>query len=93
MPTEDIPTETLRRNLARLHAELRAADTLDPETREMLETVAQDIERSLEGEHDPDSVGGRVEQIEKVALRFEASHPILSRLLSELTDTLTKIGL
>ncbi|HEX5418695.1 MAG TPA: DUF4404 family protein [Gammaproteobacteria bacterium] len=93
MPTEDISTETLRRNLARLHAELRSADTLDPETREMLETVARDIERTLEGDQDADSVGERVERLEEAALRFGASHPTFSRLLSEITDTLTKIGM
>jgi hypothetical protein len=83
----------MRRQLASLHAELRSADKLDPETREMLETVAQDIERTLAGEQDQGSAGERVERLEEAALRFEASHPTFSRLLSELTDTLTKIGI
>lgn len=84
--------ESLRRNLDRLQAELRSARSLDPETREMLETVAHDIERTLHGEHDADSVRERLDRLEGAALRFEAEHPSFARALTEVMDALTKIG-
>lgn len=62
---------------------------MDPQTRAMLEEVARDIEGVLEGGAD-DSVRGR---IEGAAVRFEAEHPSFARLLTEVTDTLAKIGL
>jgi hypothetical protein len=92
VPKENVPTDALRRNLARLHEGLQSAEPLDAETRELLETVADDIERTLEGEHDPDSVGERIERLEDAALRFEAQHPRFSLILSEVADALTKIG-
>jgi hypothetical protein len=84
--------ETLRRNLDRLHDELKSGRPLDPETREMLETVARDIERTLHGEQDADSVRERLDRLEGAALRFEAEHPSFARVLTEITDALTKIG-
>jgi len=92
VPRETAPTETLKRNLDLLHEELRTARSLDPETREMLEKVAHDIERTLRGEHDAESVRERLDGLEGAALRFEAEHPAFSRLLTEITDALTKIG-
>ncbi|MBN1239037.1 MAG: DUF4404 family protein [Gammaproteobacteria bacterium] len=81
--------ETLRQHLDQLHAELSSTQTLDADTRSMLEEVARDIEQVLEGGSD-DTVRGR---IEGAAVRFEAEHPSFARLLSEVTDTLAKIGL
>ncbi|HEX7082014.1 MAG TPA: DUF4404 family protein [Gammaproteobacteria bacterium] len=82
--------DELKRHLGRLHDELAAAKTLDAETRAQLEAVAADIERTLEGRHEaPHSVR---ERIERVTLRFEAEHPRLAGVLSEVTDALAKIG-
>jgi hypothetical protein len=92
VPRDTAPTQTLKRNLDRLHDELRSTRPLDPETREMLETVARDIERTLQGEHDADSVRERLDRLERAALRFEAEHPAFSSILSEITDALAKIG-
>jgi hypothetical protein len=89
---ESVPIETLQRNLARLHSELRSTKSLDPQTRELLETVAQDIERTLQGEHDEESIRERLDRLENAALRFEVEHPTFSGLLSEVTDALAKIG-
>lgn len=80
--------ETLRQHLDQLHRELSTTDALDPETRALLEEVAQDIEHALEGPFD-DTVRGR---IEAAAVRFQAEHPRVARLMSEVTDTLAKIG-
>lgn len=82
--------EELKAHLDRLHAELAAARELDDETRALLEAVADDIERALEGRHDePHTVRERVED---ATVRFEADHPRFARVLTEVTDALAKIG-
>lgn len=82
--------ETLKQQLSRLHDELASEEDLDPETRALLIRVSDDIERVLhEDEADGASIKARVES---AALEFEASHPRLSRFMSEITDTLAKIG-
>lgn len=86
----DMPQNTLKQQLNRLHEELRAGDSLDPETRELLARVSRDIERVLH-EDDVDNAS-IVARVESAALDFEASHPRLSQFLSEITDTLAKIG-
>ncbi len=92
MPAHHIPRDALKRNLERLHRELESAEPLDDETRELLATVADDIERTLTGEHDAEQVAERRERIEDFALRFEAQYPRVSQVLGEITDTLTKLG-
>lgn len=85
-----MPREELKRQLDRLHAELAAAPELDAETREMLEAVAKEIERTLEGRHDePHTVR---ERVEGATVRFEAEHPRFARVLGEIADALAKIG-
>jgi hypothetical protein len=86
-----VARETLKQNLDQLHAELRTARTLDPETRAMLEAVANDIEQALEGSAADDAQTVR-ERIDTAAVRFEAEHPQFARILSEVTDALAKIG-
>lgn len=83
-------SEDLRRQLDRLHQELAETETLDTETREMLENVAHDIERTLEGQ--PDAGQSVRDRIEGATLRFEAEHPRFARILGEVTDALAKIG-
>jgi hypothetical protein len=85
-----VPREDLKRQLDQLHAELAATPELDREMRTMLEAVASDIERALEGRHEaPHTVRARVED---ATVRFEAEHPRFARVLSEVTDALAKIG-
>jgi len=85
-----VAKEELKRQLARLRAELAAAPELDAETRTLLDAVASDIERTLEGRHDePHTVR---ERVEGATVRFEAEHPRFARVLTEVTDALAKIG-
>lgn len=84
--------KTLKEQLSRLHEELASGESLDPETRELLARVSRDIERVLD-ENDVDvDQASVIERIEAAAVDFEASHPRLSSFLSEITDTLAKLG-
>jgi hypothetical protein len=84
--------ETLKGKLGRLHQELGSVSSLDAETRELLETIARDIERTLRGERDADTIRERLDRVEGATLRFEAAHPSFSKVLSEIADALAKIG-
>lgn len=87
--------DALRSHLEQLHRELAAARQLDDGTRAQLAEVAAQIERILaeaEAETDVDADSAR-DEIEATALRFEAEHPNFARILSDITDTLAKLGI
>ena len=82
--------ENLRDSLKELHSELAATDGLDKDMRTLLRNVSEDIERLLE-EHPEEHSG--MEQIEEAVVRFEVSHPRLAKILSDLADTISKLGI
>ena len=77
----------LRELLARLREHLSAGAALRAEDRERLNTVVEAI--SAAGAASP----GAVARIERLAVRFEASHPALAETLREIMDTLGKGGI
>ena len=86
-----MPKETLKNNLELLRRELKDSDEIDDELRQELSEVAATIERILD-EPAPDYQSAR-RSLERRALRFEADHPAFSRVLSEVTDALAKLGI
>ena len=76
--------------LAELHKRLKQARSLDPESRQLLVTVARDIEKALEND-DASSVAP--EPVEALAVQFEADHPSLAGVLRQIMDTLGKAGI
>jgi len=84
----------LKDQLAALHAELartRSAD--DPELRRQLIAVLGDITRLLgkpttTGEHT-----SLIEQLDALAVRFEADHPALGNAIRQVVDALAKAGI
>ena len=84
----------LKDQLAALHAELartRSAD--DPELRQQLIVVLGDITRLLgkpttAGEHN-----SLIEQLDALAVRFEADHPALGTAIRQVVDALAKAGI
>ncbi len=85
-----MPQEALKAHLEKLRGELDRADSLDAETRETLAELEASIERILsEGAPSRDSLRKR---LETTTLEFEARHPNLSQILSDVSDTLAKMG-
>jgi hypothetical protein len=76
--------------LAELHVRLRRAQSLDPESRKLLATVAHDIEQALAND---DTASVAPEPVEALAVRFEAEHPSLAGVLRQIMDTLAKAGI
>jgi hypothetical protein len=85
MSSEDLPAL-----LAQLHERLKSARSLDVESRQLLATVARDIEQALM--HD-DTSRVAAEPVEELAVRFEADHPSLAGVLRQIMDTLGKAGI
>lgn len=86
----------LREQLSKLHTELAGAQRVDPEVRELLRQVMDDIARLVDR---PTSTGGGAadasiaDRIEELAVRFEADHPALAANTRRLVDLLGKAGL
>lgn len=83
--------QALKSNLEELRAELSTATGLDPQTRSHLTELADEIEKVLE-EPAPDYPSARA-RAEEATLRFEAEHPNFARILTEVTDALSKLGI
>ncbi len=84
----------LKDQLAALHAELaRTRSVEDPELRTRLIELLGDITRLLgkpatAGEHD-----SLIEQLDALAVRFEADHPALGAAIRQVVDALAKAGI
>ena len=86
--------EELNRLIENLHAELNAANSVDHESRQRLEGLAQDIEKLVaSGSSAPEHRETAAAQLEDAALKFESDHPKLSMILGELMDALGKLGI
>lgn len=77
----------LRELLARLREHLSAGTPLRADDRERLDTVMEAI-----GAPGASSAGALL-RLERLAVRFEASHPALAETLREIIDTLGKGGI
>ena len=86
--------EQLREQLEHLHAELRQADALDPQQRELLLTRANDIEQLLKrDEIKPHHYRGLGERLKEDLAQLEASHPQITLLMRRAIDSLAYLGI
>jgi len=89
--TEDTSQDDpLRRQAARLHADLTAAVQADPRSKEALGDTLQHVERLIEGPLPHESL---TERLERVAVQFEAEHPALAAGARRLIDLLGEAGI
>ena len=78
----------LTRLLAELNRELENRDELDAKTRELLEKLDEDIER-LTGVGD----ASPLERARQLESRFATEHPVAERIVREIADALSKMGI
>jgi Domain of unknown function (DUF4404) len=91
----------LRDQLGKLHQELGGVRHVDPQSRQLLTEVLEDIQRLLQADRAPAPQPGSSppgnaslpERLEKVAVQFEADHPALAAGSRRLIDLLGKAGL
>ena len=77
--------ERLRALLAELHQELHQVGEIDPDTREILAELGDDIEEVASM--------GATQRARKLESRFAAEYPVLERIAREIADTLSKMGI
>ena len=90
-----MPKKALQKHLTELHDELAAAGDLDPTLRRQLRDVADDIEALL-GTSSPPATATEPQLQERIRLatvEFEAEYPRLARVMNDVADTLTKLGI
>ncbi len=84
----------LQSMIENLHRELASADSIDAESRALLQNLAQDAKKLST---DEDVAGGEREttagQLQNAALRFESEHPKLAMAVGEVIDALGKLGI
>jgi hypothetical protein len=92
-------SQELRDQLNRLHVELSSAHRADPQNRELLADVMQDIKRLLEPSGVAAPAGAAApgaasiaERLEGLAVQFEADHPALAVSTRRFIDLLGKVG-
>ena len=85
----------LQHTLASLHEELKQADQVDDETRTMLTTLAQDIQRLAEQDDLPpsDAVEPLSARLQDMVLKFESDHPQLTGVLNRVSEALANMGI
>jgi hypothetical protein len=86
--------EQLRTQLEHLHAELQQADALDTQQRELLETLANDIQQLLtRAESHPQHYGSLGERLSEAVAQLEVSHPQVTLLMRRVINSLAGLGI
>jgi hypothetical protein len=91
-----MPREKLRRLLNRLHEELTDAPPMDDTERAMLRDIAEDIRSVLSAEGDLAETATEpnlTRSLGEATAQFEASHPRLVSVLTQISDLLRSIGI
>lgn len=84
----------LRDLIKTLHTELTAAESVDADSRAMLQQLIKDIEDLAAKDDKPaEHVESATGQLENAALKFESEHPKLSMAIGEIMDALGKLGI
>jgi hypothetical protein len=78
----------MRKLLAELNKELHSASDFDPETRELLRQLNEDLDE-IAGDVG-DTALDRAKELES---RFAAKHPVAERIARELVDAIGKMGI
>ena len=86
--------EKIRAALNELERELSGLDSVDPETRTMLEEARHEIEMALHKE-DPGQIAHEslAERLETAAQTFQVSHPTLAGVVQRTIDALGQLGI
>ena len=82
--------EKLQQLLKEVHQELGATQTLDQQSRVLIEKVLQDVDRIGQHPEPPDSMETSLREI---VLRFESEHPRLATTVGQVADALGKLGI
>lgn len=85
----------LQQTLVTLHSELSDADAVDDQTRALLTTLANDIQRLSEQEaaDTQSEVEPLSARLQDFVLKFETEHPQLTRAVNQVSAALANLGI
>lgn len=85
----------LQSSLADLHESLSKVDELDDETRQLMLSLANDLQRLLgrEGDLSAADVAPVSNDLQELLLRFETEHPQISGILGRMASSLANLGI
>ena len=82
--------QKLRETLAQLHTELEQAQSVDPNTRELLSHLMQDIQGVLV-EESPTGYSGLAKRLANAVQQLESAHPNLVLTIGNVLDHLANV--
>jgi hypothetical protein len=85
--------DELKNSLLRLHVQLEKTDTIEPELRDILETLNADITVLLSAEKDKTIADTLVERVQETSAKFAVKHPHLEPILQEIGQILSRMGI
>jgi hypothetical protein len=85
--------EKLKKLIAQLDAELEKTDITDKATRASLSQLMADVKAKLKNPADKESRTQMTSDLQGTALKFEVSHPKLTKILNEISNILSNIGI
>lgn len=86
----------MKNMLTQIHASLSRAKSVDPELKDKLIALDQDIQRLLEKENEKENAfayAGLEDAARGLAVKFTNEHPNLALMIGQLADILGKIGI
>ena len=87
-------TVQIKETLRRLHADLDARNVVDPELRQLLTKLDEDIHKLLDKRGaDVTAAAKLVDRLEALEADFATEHPTVERFARELIDALAKMGI
>lgn len=86
--------DKLRADLEALHAELKQTKSIDADERELLQTLANDIQALLTHVEEPDEqYRGLGDQLREAVAKLEARHPSVTLAMRQVIDSLSFLGI
>ncbi|NMM28126.1 MAG: DUF4404 family protein [Glaciimonas sp.] len=87
-------TNSLKQTLTRLHANLETAENVDPELKEILRVLDNDIHKLLEKDTTDTTITDElIDRSQAISAQFAARHPQLEPILRELGQILNRMGI
>jgi phytoene/squalene synthetase len=85
--------EKLRAAVAELERELRAIESVDDESRRVLQSTINEIHAALRRDQQAELKPSLVTRLKDAIGKFEASHPSFTKILSGVIDGLAEMGI
>lgn len=88
-----MPEKELKKLLSELQQELEKIDSISPETLSQVKELDADIDKLVSPDPDEGDSDSVLESARSLKNQFAANHPEAERFLSQIMDTLAKIGI